>query len=130
MNSPIHLLYLEKVRHALDEALGGGIAQPPLGKQPRIVSAMSIVVIRRPYSYLAPVVHLAFKGAEDVQILVDRRVQDRRRQSTPVPVDRRRRTGDRRRSSPMLDIIIDLGKSGGTRPGESDCPDTPIVWSR
>jgi hypothetical protein len=130
MDPPIHLRYLEKVRDAVDEELGGGNAQPAVRKQPRNETAMSIIVIRRPYSFLAPVVHLAFQGAEDVEIIVDRRVQVRRRQSTPVPVDRRQQTGDRRKSSPMLDVIIDLDESGCFRPGESDSPDTPIVWSR
>lgn len=68
----------------------------------------SMVIIRQPYTYLEPHVRSLFEGAEDVQILADRRLHERRKVPTPWIQDRRNSSIDRRVSAPMLDIQINL----------------------
>jgi ABC-type microcin C transport system duplicated ATPase subunit YejF len=68
----------------------------------------SLVVIRQPYSALAPAIRSLFEGDEDVRVIEDRRKADRRRQSVRVAIERRTGMEDRRQSFPILDVIIDL----------------------
>jgi hypothetical protein len=70
----------------------------------------SVIVVHKAYAFLTPVIQLMFEGAKDVRVIADRRFHDRRQQSVPVAVERRIRKGDRRRSSPMLDIIIAMNE--------------------
>lgn len=69
----------------------------------------SYVIIHNAYTYLEPVIRSMFAEAEDVQIVVDRRFRDRRQGSAGhVTTDKRRLVSDRRLSSPMLDILINV----------------------
>jgi hypothetical protein len=65
------------------------------------------IVIRRPYAELEQEILRAFEGQDDVQILVDRRRGERRRQPEAVDVDRRRQ--DRRKA---VDEIVEVTFSG------------------
>lgn len=65
----------------------------------------SYVIIRREFSYLEPLIRSLFEEAEDVKVLIDRRTGDRREDTPPEEGDRRR-PGNRRASTPMLDILI------------------------
>ncbi len=65
----------------------------------------SYVIIRREFSYLEPLIRSVFDDAQDVKVLVDRRGEDRRESAPPEEGDRRR-PGNRRASTPMLDILI------------------------
>ena len=66
----------------------------------------SYVILRKPYTYLEPVVRAMFAEAEDVVILVDRRWHERRQGPANGGTEDRRSAGDRRLSTPMLDILI------------------------
>ncbi len=69
----------------------------------------SMIIIRRPYSFLEPVITSMFESRKDVRVIVDRRFQDRRQTiDDSPPVERRHGLKDRRRSSPMLDILISV----------------------
>jgi len=67
----------------------------------------SYVIIRREFSYLEPLIRSLFEEAEDVKVLIDRRVEDRQEDTPPEEGDRRR-PGNRRDSKPMLDILISV----------------------
>jgi hypothetical protein len=47
-----------------------------------------------------------FEGAEDVKIILDRRLSERRQESVPFEVTNRRTQHERRQTMPMLDILI------------------------
>jgi len=108
MNSAPPLCYPGKKGNSVDEALDGKKGQPATNKRRQNKKRISIIVLRQSYSHLAPIIHSIFEGAEDVRIVLDRRQHDRRRQSITMTVERRRETGDRRKSSPILDIVIDI----------------------
>lgn len=72
-------------------------------------NAPSYVIIQRPYQYLEPVIRQLFRQAADVQVLVDRRWHTRRAAAaSPLEGEERRGQRDRRRSAPMLDILINV----------------------
>ena len=68
----------------------------------------SYVIIRREYSYLEPLIRSLFEDAQDVTILIDRRSGDESETSGPPDDGERRAPVDRRSSSPMLDILINM----------------------
>lgn len=68
----------------------------------------SYVIIRREYSYLEPLIRSMFEDAPDVNVFIDRRSQDRREPPTPPTDSERRSSTDRRASTPMLDILINV----------------------
>jgi hypothetical protein len=105
----IRIRYLEKGEGAAhDESSGGKAPLAPDGQHPHR-GRTSIIVIRQRYAFLAPAVRSLFEGDEDVEVLVDRRQREGHALATIVVGDSRFRTGDRRRSHPILDVIIDLG---------------------
>jgi hypothetical protein len=105
----IRIRYLDSGKGAAyDEGGGGKVPLTPDGQRPHR-GTTSIIVIRQPYAFLAPAIHSMFEGDEDVQVLVDRRQRERHAPATIVVGDSRFRTADRRRSHPILDVIIDLG---------------------
>lgn len=108
MNSAPPLCYLGKKGNAVDETFDGKKAQPATNKRRQNKKKMSIIVLRQSYSHLAPIIHSIFEGAEDIRVVLDRRQHDRRQQSIAMAVERRRETRDRRKSSPILDIVIDI----------------------
>jgi hypothetical protein len=68
----------------------------------------SYVIIRREYSYLEPLIRSMFEDASDVNVFIDRRSEDRREPPTPPVEGERRSPTDRRASTPMLDILINV----------------------
>ncbi len=59
------------------------------------------IIIRQPYAYLEEELRRAFKGQEDVRIVVDRRSGERRRSQQPAALERRK--ADRR--TPKEEVI-------------------------
>ena len=105
----IRVRYLDNGRGAESDEGGGGKAPlTPDGQRPHL-GRTSIIVIRRPYAFLAPAIRLLFEGDEDVQVIVDRRQCERNALAALAVGEGRFRTWDRRRSLPILDVIIDLG---------------------
>ncbi len=101
--------YLDKGRAAESSEGGGGKAPlTPDGQRPYL-GRTSIIVLRRPYAYLAPAVRSLFEGDEDVQLIVDRRQCERSSLPALAVGGGPFRTWDRRRSLPILDVVIDLG---------------------
>ena len=68
----------------------------------------SLVIIQKEYSYLEPLVRSIFEEAADVTILIDRRSGENRTSSTFSPESERRVASERRSSTPMLDILINV----------------------
>ena len=68
----------------------------------------SYVIIRREYSYLEPLIRSVFEDAEDVKVLIDRRSEERRDPPATPAEGERCRAPDRRASTPMLDILINV----------------------
>ena len=66
----------------------------------------SLIILRKEYAYLEPIIRETFQDAHDVRVLVDRRCMGRRKSSGGQVVDDRRTGNDRRVSCPMLDIHI------------------------
>jgi hypothetical protein len=106
----IRLRYLDNGRGgAPDEGGGGRASLTPDGQRPH-PRRTSIIVIRRPYAFPVPAIRSLVEGDEGVQVIVDRRHCERNALATLAAGDGRFRTWDRRRSLPILDIIIDLGE--------------------
>jgi hypothetical protein len=70
------------------------------------IKMTSYVIIHEPYTYLEPVVRTMFAEAEDVKVIVDRRIQERRQAPASLGIGNRRKWRDRRQAAPMLDILI------------------------
>lgn len=68
----------------------------------------SYVIIRREYSYLEPLIRSLFQEAEDVKVLIDRRSEERPAEAAPVLDLESRTPTERRASTPMLDILINV----------------------
>jgi len=105
----IRVRYLDSGGGGAHDEGGGKAPLIPDGQRPQLGRRTSIIVIRRPYAFLVPVIRSLFEGDEDVQVLVDRRQCERNALATLAVGDGRFRTWDRRRSLPILDVIIDLG---------------------
>ena len=68
--------------------------------------AMSII-IRQPYIWLEKELGRAFKGQEDVKVIVDRRCAERRTGLEPVAMDRRK--ADRRGANEeLVEVVISI----------------------
>jgi len=68
----------------------------------------SYVIIHREYSYLEPMIRSLFQEAEDVKVLIDRRSEERPADAEPTRGLEYRKPMDRRGSTPMLDILINV----------------------
>ncbi len=68
----------------------------------------SYVIIRRDYSYLEPMIRGMFASSEDVVVMVDRRLADASEFDENNRPEYRPGLIDRRRSKPMLDILIKM----------------------
>ena len=68
---------------------------------------MSYVIIHKDYSYLEPVVRAKFEGAEDIKVVVDRRLSEHVEDAGRPPVARRF-VPQRRASVPMLEILLNV----------------------
>ncbi len=106
LNSLFHIRYRENARQSGASA-GDREDLVRIDQQVATGRVPSYVIIHRSHSNLEPVVREVFEGAEDVQVVVDRRWHERRQAANPVPADRRA-LPDRRASAPMLDILINL----------------------
>ena len=68
-------------------------------------SGTMTIVIWRPYAHLEKELRSAFKGVEDVKVILDRRYEERRKSKEPVTVECRQ--ADRRRSkAELIEIVI------------------------
>jgi len=68
-------------------------------------SGITYIVIRRPYAYLEKELRSTFKEQEDVKIIVDRRIGERRKIRQAVKLERRR--ADRRRpKEQLIEVVI------------------------
>lgn len=63
------------------------------------------IIIGRPYPNLEKELHSAFKGQEDVKVILDRRYRERRKRSQAVAKERRK--ADRRRpKKELVEVVI------------------------
>jgi hypothetical protein len=105
--SPIHVKYLH-MRGESVEPQGSGADHMNIRQDRESAKKKSLIVIRQTYAFLQPTIASMFEGVDDVQVIVDRRLHDRRRESVSVSDERRTRTKDRRASSPILDVLINI----------------------
>jgi hypothetical protein len=107
LTSPIHVRYSAKPADRFPNRDHGKECevspQTSTNKKPS-----SYVVIQREYSYLEPAIRDTFQDAADVQVLTDRRFMERRKSHKDDAPSDRRAVRDRRLSSPMLDILINV----------------------
>jgi hypothetical protein len=99
LRSTVISIYFDKevVTHLPSGFLMKIINSPPgIEQSPCVMS----IIIRQPYTHLLKEMCKTFGGKEDVQILVDRRCDQRRRKKQPVKLDRRQ--ADRRRPKEEL----------------------------
>jgi len=65
------------------------------------------IIIRRPYDHLEKELCRAFKGEEDVKVIVDRRYVERRTTQQAVEIERRR--ADRRHpNEELVEVVISI----------------------
>ena len=85
----------------------------PLGFLMRITKATTVtqrgvekmfIVIRRPYAYLEEELSTEFRGQEDVRVMVDRRIGERRKRRQLVSLERRQ--AERRSTKEELVHIV------------------------
>jgi len=67
---------------------------------PEESAGMMTIVIQQPYARLEKELRSAFKGDDDVKVILDRRSEERRKSTKEVATDRR--TADRRRPKEEL----------------------------
>ncbi len=103
----LHVRYWEWKREPPGESQTGEIHHED-GNGSTHSKITSYVIIHREYGYLEPIVRAMFSGAEDVKIVVDRRRSERSEMAGDPWTDNPRTLFDRRRSSPMLDIVIKM----------------------
>jgi hypothetical protein len=110
LGSPIHIRYWQKPTQPPGKPMiGENGKEAALSPQTEFPARKtSFVIIHKSYTYLEPVVRSMFEGAEDVQIVVDRRWRERRQAVVSGVENRRNPTSDRRRSAPILDILINV----------------------
>jgi hypothetical protein len=63
------------------------------------------IIIGRSYPHLEKELHSAFKGQEDVKIILDRRYGERRKRSQAVAKDRRK-AARRRPKEELVEVVI------------------------
>jgi len=67
----------------------------------------SIIVIQQPYAHLEKELRTAFKGQEDVKVILDKRYGERRKKPKAVTVDRRK--SDRRiPKEGLVEVVISI----------------------
>jgi hypothetical protein len=107
LNASVHIRYSARSQplgESTDSFSSHSLAEPREGS----AGMTSYVIIRRQYSYLEPVIRSMFEDAQDVMVFIDRRSEEGGGTSE-VPGDGERRTVlERRSSTPMLDILINV----------------------
>ncbi len=68
-------------------------------------AGQTIIVLHRPFVSLMPDLLNVFKGDPDVELIADRRSEERRQQREPVSLDRRR-TERRERKAELLEVVF------------------------
>ena len=68
-------------------------------------SGIMTIVVMRPYAHLEKELRSAFKGEENVKVVLDRRLEERRKRPQAVAEERRR--ADRRRpKEELVEVVI------------------------
>jgi len=68
-------------------------------------AGLMTIVIRRPYAHLENELRNAFKGRDDVKVIVDRRFGERRKKQKSVSAERRK--ADRRsQKEELVEVIL------------------------
>jgi hypothetical protein len=106
--SSVHIRYFEKKMEQSWEKSRNGKKRTLSGALGETTRKISYVIIRKPYTYLEPVVREMFEKAEDVEVILDRRDHKRPHESASFQTANRRRQPDRRQAVPMLDILINI----------------------
>ncbi len=65
------------------------------------------VVIKRPYAHLEKELSRAFRGQEDVKVILDRRYGERRKRSLAVAKERRK-AGRRRPNEEIVEVVFPI----------------------
>ena len=65
------------------------------------------VVIMRPYAHLEKELHSAFKGQENVKVILDRRYGERRKERQAVATERRM-AGRRRPKEELIEVVFSM----------------------
>lgn len=107
LNASLHIRYSARSRPP-GEATDSGGEDPSSQSIGGRATMTSYVIIRREYSYLEPLIRSMFQEAADVRVLIDRRSEERRDPPTALTEGEGRSSTDRRASSPMLDILINV----------------------
>lgn len=106
-NTSLHIRYYMQQRPTGNPGEPVGQHDEPSAEGSK--SMTSYVIIRREYSYLEPLIRSMFEDAPDVNVLIDRRSEDRHeRQISPGESTHQSAVLDRRASTPMLDILINV----------------------
>ena len=106
-NASLHIRYYSQMQAPGEPKAFGGQnngSHAAEGSKPMT----SYVIIRREYSYLEPLIRSMFEDAPDVNVFIDRRSEDRREPPATLAEGERRSPTDRRASTPMLDILINV----------------------
>ena len=107
LNSAIHIRYSER-KLSSPEYSGSEEEANLAASKVEKGSKTSCMIIHKPYEYLEPAIHSLFGAAEDVRIIVDRRFKERREACMAQTGEDRRVRSARRRTVPMLDILINV----------------------
>ncbi len=107
--SSLHIRYAERNGQPVeDSGSSGNGKEVDLAGEAGRVRKTSYVIIHKPYMYLEPVVRSMFEEAEDVKVIVDRRIRERRSDLASFRRTNRRQQRDRRQALPMLDVLINV----------------------
>ena len=79
------------------------IAKPVLSSEES--PGMMHIVIRRPYAHLEEELRSAFVGQEDVKVIMDGRLGERRKEQQSVQLERRR-SDQRRPKEELVEVVI------------------------
>ena len=63
------------------------------------------IIIRQPYAHLEEELRTTFEGQKDVNVILDRRFDDRRAITQPVETDRRK-SGRRMQKEELVQVVI------------------------
>ncbi len=85
---PDFLMRIEKKAHLSEEGAG-----------------IMAIVIMRPHAHLENKLQSAFKGQENVKVILDRRYLERRKSRQAIAIDRRK-AGRRRPKEELVEVVI------------------------
>ncbi len=109
LGSSLHIRYSERKGEPVENSgSSGNSKEVELAGEVGKIRKTSYVIIHTAYIYLEPVIRSMFEEAEDVKVIVDRRVRERRYGLGSFRMTDRRQQRDRRRALPMLDVLINV----------------------